>query len=80
VYLRQLEIEPDERAKIDAYLALVRRRASGDLQTTAAWMRAFVLAHPAYRGDSVVSAEINYDLMVAVDEMCVSLASLGGIG
>ena len=27
--------------------------------------------HPTYQHDSVVSAEINYDLMVAVDEMCV---------
>ena len=31
-------------------------------------------AHPQYRGDSVVSQEINYDLMVAVDEMCVVAA------
>lgn len=28
-------------------------------------------SHPAYKHDSVVSAEINYDLIVAVDEMWV---------
>ena len=26
-------------------------------------------SHPAYKKDSVVSQEINYDLMVAVDEI-----------
>ena len=31
--------------------------------------REFVLSHPAYKFDSVVSQEINYDLMVAIDEM-----------
>jgi glutamate--cysteine ligase catalytic subunit len=32
-------------------------------------MRNFVRAHPAYARDSVVTQEINYDLMVAIDEM-----------
>lgn len=41
-------------------------------------MRDFVRSHPSYKFDSVVSQEINYDLMVAVDEMCVSHAK-GGI-
>lgn len=27
--------------------------------------------HPAYKQDSVVTEEINYDLVKAVDEMCV---------
>lgn len=34
-------------------------------------MRNFVRSHPAYKHDSVVSAEINYDLIVAIDEMWV---------
>ena len=41
----------------------------GSLRTAASWIREFVRAHPKYRGDSVVSQEINYDLMVAIDEM-----------
>lgn len=41
----------------------------GSLQTPATWMRDFVRSHPAYKFDSVVSQEINYDLMVAVDDM-----------
>jgi len=31
--------------------------------TPAAWMRKFVLQHPKYRQDSIVTDEINYDLM-----------------
>lgn len=41
----------------------------GSLQTPATWIRNFVRSHPDYKHDSVVSQEINYDLMVAVDEM-----------
>jgi len=32
-------------------------------------MRNFVRSHPAYKFDSVVSEEINYDLLKEVDEM-----------
>lgn len=32
-------------------------------------MRNFVQSHPSYKHDSVVSAEINYDLIRAVDEI-----------
>lgn len=37
--------------------------------TTATWMRNFVRTHPAYQFDSVVSEEINYDLIRAIDEI-----------
>lgn len=43
----------------------------GSLQTPATWIRNFIRSHPAYKHDSVVSEEINHDLMVAVDEMYV---------
>jgi hypothetical protein len=42
---------------------------AGSLITPATWIRNFVRSHPAYRFDSVVSQEINYDLFVAMDEM-----------
>lgn len=41
----------------------------GSLVTTATWMRSFVRSHPAYKFDSVVSEEINYDLVRAMDEI-----------
>ncbi|KAJ7132792.1 glutamate-cysteine ligase catalytic subunit [Mycena crocata] len=69
VYLETLDISPDELARIHNYLDLVRRRSDGSLLTPATWMRNFVRSHPAYKHDSVVSAEINYDLIVAIDEI-----------
>ncbi|KAJ7262220.1 glutamate-cysteine ligase catalytic subunit [Mycena haematopus] len=68
-YLETLDIDPDESTKIHNYLDLVRHRADGSLVTSATWIRNFVRSHPAYKHDSVVSAEINYDLIVAVDEI-----------
>ncbi|KAJ7287577.1 glutamate-cysteine ligase catalytic subunit [Mycena rebaudengoi] len=64
-----LDIPPDELTRIHNYLDLIRRRSNGSLLTPATWMRNFVRSHPAYKHDSVVSAEINYDLLVAVDEI-----------
>ncbi|KAJ7703240.1 glutamate-cysteine ligase catalytic subunit [Mycena rosella] len=69
VYLETLDIAPDELIKIHNYLDLIRRRSNGTLLTPATWMRNFVRSHPAYKHDSVVSAEINYDLIVAIDEI-----------
>ncbi|TCD70319.1 hypothetical protein EIP91_003948 [Steccherinum ochraceum] len=68
-YLETLEVDESERQRIEDYMDLVKRRASGALQTPATWMRNFVRSHPAYKFDSVVSQEINYDLMVAIDEI-----------
>ena len=36
---------------------------------TATWIREFVRSHPSYKHDSVVSQEINYDLIKACDEI-----------
>lgn len=48
----------DER--LQTYLDLVSGRASGDIKTAAAHIRALVHAHPAYNSDSIVGPEINY--------------------
>ena len=37
--------------------------------TAATWMRQFITSHPEYKGDSVVSEKINYDMMCQVDKM-----------
>ncbi|KAF7980736.1 hypothetical protein HWV62_36753 [Athelia sp. TMB] len=73
-YVETLDVTPEKRAKIANYLEFVERRANGSLQTPATWIRNFVRAHPAYKFDSVVSQEINYDLMVAVDDILTVLA------
>ena len=68
-YIGTLDLSDSESRKISSYLDLVRRRANGSLKTAATWIRDFVRSHPSYKFDSVVNKEINYDLIVAVDEM-----------
>lgn len=68
-YLDTVNVDVVTRCELAGYLSLVSKRASGELQTGAAWIREFVRAHPDYRGDSVVSQSINYDLIKAVDRL-----------
>lgn len=72
-YLNTLNVDFASKKRIRTYLNLIKWRADGTLQTTATWMRSFIRQHPAYKGDSVVSEEINFDLMNALDEMCAFL-------
>ncbi|RUP43560.1 glutamate-cysteine ligase-domain-containing protein [Jimgerdemannia flammicorona] len=62
-YLNSLNVDIETRCDLSKYLELVRKRADGTLVTGATWMRNFVQNHPYYRQDSVVSQEINYDLV-----------------
>lgn len=48
---------------VQQYLCLISRRAKGDVMTAAKWMREFVTSHPKYSQDSVITEEINYDLL-----------------
>lgn len=68
-YLDSINTDVNSRCNINRYLELVSRRASGALMTNAAWIRNFVKEHPLYKRDSVVSEEINYDLMKAIDKI-----------
>lgn len=45
-------------------MTLICKRASGELKTTATWMREFVTNHPEYKQDSVVSDAIAHDLVM----------------
>ena len=62
-YLSHMEIDVDTQCTIKQYLQFIESRASGKLMTAAHWMRTFVTNHPKYNKDSVVTEEINYDLM-----------------
>ena len=42
---------------------------SGKLMTLATWIRNFVSEHPEYKQDSVVTDQINYDLISACDRI-----------
>ena len=68
-YLDIIECDVGIRMEIETYCDFLSMRASGKLLTTATWMRKFVLNHPAYKYDSVVTDEISYDLLVACDEI-----------
>eukprot|EP00128_Syssomonas_multiformis_P015128 Colp12_sorted_trinity150504_noHs@6818 len=63
VYVDTMNVDVETRCKVAQYLSLVSKRARGELQTMAGYMRSFVRAHPKYQKDSVVSEEINYDLI-----------------
>uniref|UniRef100_A0A6M2DFZ2 Glutamate--cysteine ligase n=1 Tax=Xenopsylla cheopis TaxID=163159 RepID=A0A6M2DFZ2_XENCH len=62
-YLSSMDVEADTHCTIQQYLKLIQQRASGELLTTASWIRQEVLNHPEYKQDSIVSERINYDLL-----------------
>ncbi|SPO28439.1 probable gamma-glutamylcysteine synthetase [Ustilago trichophora] len=66
-YLDSLNIDVETRCEMGLYLELVSQRASGKLMTTATWIRQYVRNHPEYKGDSVVSQKINYDMIKQLD-------------
>ncbi|KAI9023558.1 glutamate-cysteine ligase-domain-containing protein [Phycomyces nitens] len=68
-YLESTNIDVQTRCKLSSYLSLISRRASGELMTGAAYLRQFVMNHPAYKHDSVVSPEITFDLVETVDKI-----------
>ena len=67
-YLKTISPDLESYRTIDRYLKFVSLKASGEIPTNATWIRNFVQSHPAYQKDSVVSQEIDTDLLrAAVD-------------
>lgn len=48
-YLSSMDADADTHCTIQRYLKLIQRRASGELLTTAGWLRKEVLTHPDYK-------------------------------
>lgn len=65
-YLDSVNVDIKTRCELETYIDLVRRRASGELCTAARWIRDFVDNHSSYAHDSVVSDEVQKDLIGAV--------------
>lgn len=63
-YLEFIKCDKLTFARIKDYLVFIERRARGELQTPAAFIRNYVQKHPSYKQDSVVSPDIAYDLMM----------------
>ena len=58
--------------RLKNYLYLIAERASGEIPTTAHWIRNMVTHHEQYKHDSKVSEAINYDLI----EDCINITNL----
>ena len=68
-YVNSLEMAQEIREVVKKYISFVCKRASGEFITTATWMRNFVMNHPEYKHDSVVTQRINYDLLEACHQL-----------
>uniref|UniRef100_A0A1A9W258 Glutamate--cysteine ligase n=1 Tax=Glossina brevipalpis TaxID=37001 RepID=A0A1A9W258_9MUSC len=68
-YLQSMEVDTDSHCTIEQYLRFIQKRASGDLFTTATWLREQVLNHPDYKKDSLVSDLINYDILKKIEQI-----------
>nr|XP_022918914.1 glutamate--cysteine ligase [Onthophagus taurus] len=66
-YLSGMDVDADTHCTIQQYLKFIQKRASGEILTTASWLRSFVTNHPHYRQDSKVTERINYDLLMTID-------------
>ncbi|PWW78271.1 GCS-domain-containing protein [Tuber magnatum] len=79
-YLNTVNVDVITRCELAGYLSLVSKRASGELQTGATWIREFVRNHPDYKKDSAVSQSINYDLIKAVEVLGNGQGREAGLG
>lgn len=52
--------------KLIEYIKFIKRRASGELWTGSKLIRQFIMNHPKYKHDSVITDEINYDLIIYI--------------
>jgi glutamate--cysteine ligase catalytic subunit len=82
-YLDSVNVDVSTRCHLSTYLDLISRRARGDLDTTARWIRNFIDVHPKYKHDSVVNDEINHDLIgavIAIGERETAGRNFAGLG
>jgi glutamate--cysteine ligase catalytic subunit len=71
-YLNSMNVDVETRCELAQYLDLIRKRADGRLWTAARWIREFVNKHPDYKQDSVVSDEVQFDLVKEVEAITKS--------
>jgi glutamate--cysteine ligase catalytic subunit len=82
-YLDSINVDVQTRYELATYLELIEKRASGELDTTARWIRNFVDAHPDYKHDSVVDDKITHDLIgsvIAIGEREAAGRNFAGLG
>ncbi|KAI2184205.1 glutamate--cysteine ligase [Ophidiomyces ophidiicola] len=79
-YLDSINIDVETRCALAQYLQLIRCRADGRVATNARWLREFVAGHPGYRQDSVVTSEVCYDVIKAVETVTEREGRNGSVG
>ncbi|TPX37849.1 glutamate---cysteine ligase [Synchytrium endobioticum] len=67
-YLASAKLDFTTITALNKYVGLVRAKSTGQLPTTATWIRQFIMSHPSYNHDSVVNEDITYDLCKTVHE------------
>lgn len=72
-YLDTIGLDVEVRKQVDSYLTFIHGRASGEILTTAQWMRNFVTKHTDYKQDSVVTSTIAYDLVKECQQIAEGL-------
>ncbi|KAJ3194100.1 hypothetical protein HK101_003488 [Irineochytrium annulatum] len=68
-YLTSLSIPHATYTRLDSYLTLISKRASGTLPTAARWIRDLVQNHKNYGHDSVINEAINFDIITQAVEL-----------
>lgn len=48
-YLSSQNVSPEANSTVQRYIQLIQRRASGELMTTASWIRKEITSHPEYK-------------------------------
>ena len=48
-YLQSMDVDADTHYTLEQYLQFIEKRASGELLTTATWIREQILQHPEYQ-------------------------------
>jgi glutamate--cysteine ligase catalytic subunit len=82
-YLDSVNVDVQTRCELATYLDLISKRASGELDTAARWIRNFVAAQPSYNHDSVVDEEITHKLIgsvIAIGERENAGRNFAGLG
>ena len=72
-YLDRIGADGDTTRAVSSYMEFIALRASGELLTPAAWMRAFVRKHPDYQQDSLVPPRAAADLLKAAHRIGLGL-------
>jgi glutamate--cysteine ligase catalytic subunit len=68
-YLDMIACDSESRLVVDNYLRFVASRATEESMTGATWQRKFIMSHPEYQHDSVVTHGIVFDMLQKIDSL-----------